>query len=319
LGCIAFGIGTSQVKQVLAAQSLILKRPKTMQINVEGTLSQGVGAKDVVLYIISQLGAEGATEHFIEFSGAVFQNMSIEERMTVCNMSIEMGARGGLVPCDDTTISYLKKRITVSEEIEDSFRSFGSDIEASFDKAFTFFADDIAPMITSGPSPDTGISINKSIAENGKNTKKGLDYMQFSHEEKLLGKKIDYVFIGSCTNSRIEDLREVAKMAKNRKKAANVNVWVVPGSNKVRNQAIKEGLDQIFLTAGFEFREPGCSACLAMNEDKIPDGALCVSTSNRNFEGRQGKGARTILASPLTAVASAITGEITDPRTFLNN
>lgn len=317
-GAIAFGIGTSQVEQVLASQCLFLKRPKTMQIEVNGALRKGISPKDVVLYIISQLGTEGCTGHFVEFSGEVFQNMSMEGRMTVCNMSIEMGARGGLIGIDQTTIDYLKDKTSITSERAKKWLNLNSDADAIFDEKVSLNAKDIQPMVTTGTSPDTGINLKNKIESSDKNSEKGLNYMGFSKEDFMAGKKVDYVFIGSCTNSRISDLREVAEIAKGRKKADHVNVWVVPGSKQVEKQAIEEGLDEIFIEAGFEFREPGCSACLAMNEDKIPEVALCVSTSNRNFEGRQGSGARTVLASPATAAASAIKGEITDPRTLLN-
>lgn len=318
LGCIAFGIGTSQVKQVLAAQSLILKKPKTMSISVNGQLNKYVTAKDVILYIISKLGAEGATGHFVEYRGSTFRDMSIEERMTVCNMSIEMGARGGLVSCDETTIDYLNHRVSLSQEKIEEYLSYSSSKESIFDKNYEFDAKDIGPMITTGPSPDTGIEINNRIDSNTKNTDQGLNYMGFKNEASLIGQKVDYIFIGSCTNSRIEDLREVANFTKGKKAHNNTRVWIVPGSNKVKQQAEAEGLDKIFIDAGFEFRQPGCSACLAMNDDKIPEGSICVSTSNRNFEGRQGKGSKTILASPITAAAAAISGVITDPRTLIN-
>lgn len=318
-GAIAFGIGTSQVEHVMSTQSLLLSRPKTMRIEVTGELGRGVSAKDVALYIISRLGTEGATGYFVEFSGSVFENFSMEERMTVCNMSIEMGAKGGLVGIDLTTINYVDQRIeNLSEDRIKRWISLNSAEDAIFDKEIILDGLLITPMITTGTSPDTGIDITKNINSTNRNTKKGLSYMQFSEDDVLIGKPIDYVFIGSCTNGRIEDLRQVAEIVKDKKKADHVTVWVVPGSNDVRKQAQKEGLNLIFEKAGFEFREPGCSACLAMNEDKIPSGSLCVSTSNRNFEGRQGDGARTILASPITAAAAAIKGEIVDPRNYLN-
>ena len=318
-GAIAFGIGTSQVEQVLAAQSLILSKPKTMKIEINGELGYGASAKDVILYIISKLGTEGATGYFVEYAGDVFKNMSMEERMTVCNMSIEMGARGGLIGIDETTIEYVQKRKTVNNGVVKSWLQLNSDSDAAFDKTVAFKGEDIFPMVTTGTAPDTGIRLNQNIGASPNLSEKSLKYMQFEAEEKVSDQSIDYVFIGSCTNGRIEDLRAVADLVKGRKKAENVEVWVVPGSMKVRSQAIEENLDQIFTDAGFEFREPGCSACLAMNDDKIPAGSLCVSTSNRNFEGRQGPGARTVLASPLTAAASAITGKITDPTKFLIN
>lgn len=317
-GAIAFGIGTSQVEQVLASQCLLLSRPKTMKIEVNGTLNVGVSAKDVVLYIISKLGTEGATGHFVEYAGEVFRNFSMEERMTVCNMSIEMGARGGLVGIDDTTIDYVKERADISDEKLNFWKTLNSDTDANFDEIVEFKGEDIHPMVTTGTSPDTGVDITENVSFSERNSEKGLDYMRLANDQPMIGTKVDYVFIGSCTNSRIEDLRAVADIVQGHKKPEDVTVWIVPGSNKVKDQAIDEGLDKIFLEAGFEFREPGCSACLAMNDDKIPSGALCISTSNRNFEGRQGDGARTVLASPMTAAASAINGKITDPRTYLN-
>ncbi len=317
-GAIAFGIGTSQVEHVLTTQCLLLSRPKTMRIEVNGILGKGVTAKDTALYIISQLGTEGATGHFVEFAGTVFEQFSMEERMTVCNMSIEMGARGGLVGIDATTIDYVCKRVEISKERIVYWQSLNTDEAAQFDEVIKLDGSMITPMITTGTSPDTGIDITQQVQSNQRNNEKGLSYMQMKEDDFLLGKNVDYVFIGSCTNSRIEDLRQVAELVKDRKKATDVTAWIVPGSNEVRKQAQQEGLDKIFIDAGFEFREPGCSACLAMNDDKIPSGALCVSTSNRNFEGRQGDGARTILASPITAAAAAITGKITDPRTYLN-
>lgn len=317
-GTIAFGIGTSQVEQVLAAQSLVLSRPKTMNIEVSGQLNKGVTAKDVVLYIIAQLGAEGATGYFVEYSGEVFRNFTMDERMTVCNMSIEMGARGGLVGIDQTTIDYVTSRVDISKQKISSWLSLNTDEDAVFDKTVQLDAADIYPLVTCGTAPDTGIRLTDRVSDSKHITQKALGYMQFEQDDQISDQSVDYVFIGSCTNGRIEDLRAVANLVKGRKKADHVNVWVVPGSMKVRSQAIEERLDKIFEDSGFEFREPGCSACLAMNEDKIPAGSLCVSTSNRNFEGRQGEGARTVLASPLTAAASAITGKITDPTLFLN-
>lgn len=318
-GTIAFGIGTSQVEQVLAAQSLILSKPKTMKIEVTGKLRYATSAKDVILYIISQLGTEGATGYFVEYTGDVFRHMSMEERMTVCNMSIEMGARGGLIGIDETTINYVTERVEISDQEVERWLSLNTDEDATFDHKITLNGEDIHPMVTTGTAPDTGVRLNGKIGAASHLSSKSLKYMQFSADDTVTDQNIDYVFIGSCTNGRIEDLRAVADLIKGRKKAENVEVWVVPGSMKVRSQAIEENLDQIFTDAGFEFREPGCSACLAMNDDKIPSGSLCISTSNRNFEGRQGPGSRTVLASPLTAAASAITGKITDPTKFLIN
>ncbi len=320
-GCVAFGIGTSQVEQVLASQCLVLQKPKRMRITVEGKLSKGTTAKDVILYIISQLGTGGATGYFVEYAGSVFTNMSMEERMTVCNMSIEMGARGGLIAPDETTIDYLRGRPNVPKgkqwvQAVEYYKTLFSDQAAQFDLEYSYDAQNITPRITYGTNPGMGIGIDEAIPMI--DNLKALKYMGLEQGETLIGKEIQYVFIGSCTNSRIEDLRSVASFVQGKKKADHVNVWVVPGSKKVETQAVSEGLDQIFLNAGFEFRAPGCSACLGMNEDKIPAGKYCVSTSNRNFEGRQGKGSRTILASPMTAAACAIEGKIVDVRKWLN-
>jgi len=317
-GAIAFGIGTSQVEQVLATQCLLLKRPKTMRITIDGQLHESVSAKDVILYIIAQLGVEGATGHFVEYSGDVFRAMSMEERMTVCNMSIEMGAKGGLMSVDETTLSYLDTRLDMSDAQRKDWSAMRSDEGVEFDLEKNFNAADISVMVTVGTAPDTGIALNQKVEDSAHITSAALDYMGFSTEQKIAGQSIDHVFIGSCTNGRIEDLRAAAAIVKGRRKAEGVIAWVVPGSMSVRKQAIEEGLDDVFIQAGFEFREPGCSACLAMNDDKVAPGALCVSTSNRNFEGRQGQGARTVLASPITAAASAITGVITDPKLFMN-
>jgi 3-isopropylmalate/(R)-2-methylmalate dehydratase large subunit len=326
-GCIAFGIGTSQVAQVFASQCIILRKPKTMRINIEGDLSAGVVAKDLILYVIHKLGTGGATGYFVEYAGSAIRNLSMEGRMTVCNMSIEMGARGGLIAPDETTIQYLKdkKFAPNGEEWDkavDYWNTLKTDEDADFDQEYTFQASDIEPMITYGTHPGMSIRINDHIPghENGfdKGLDKALKYMGLSPGKQLRGQKIDYVFIGSCTNARIEDLRLVANYIEGQVKAPGTHVWVIPGSKQVEKQAIQEGLDTIFKKAGFEFRQPGCSACLGMNEDKIPAGAYCVSTSNRNFEGRQGQGARTILASPLTAAAAAIAGKIVDCRTSNN-
>jgi 3-isopropylmalate/(R)-2-methylmalate dehydratase large subunit len=321
-GAIAFGIGTTQIEQVFASQCVIIELPKTMRINIEGDLHQFVTAKDIILFIISKMGTNGATGYFVEYAGSTIRSLSMEERMTICNMSIEMGARGGMIGPDKTTYAYLKGRpFSPKENFEGickKWNQLNTDADAAFDKEISFSAEEITPMVTFGTSPETGISIGDKIPANGFSSAKLSDYMGFKNGESLLNKKIDYVFIGSCTNSRIEDLRAAAQAVRGRKKAPHVNVWVVPGSRLVMQQAQKEGLDKIFIEAGFEFREPGCSACLAMNNDKIPAGALCVSTSNRNFEGRQGPGSRTILASPLTAVVSAIAGSLQDPRTYLS-
>lgn len=326
-GCIAFGIGTSQVEQVLASQCLIQSRPKRMRITVDGTLQKGVSAKDIILYIISKLSAAGGTGYFVEYAGTAIQGLSMEGRMTICNMSIEMGARGGLVAPDETTFSYLKGRhFAPSGEAWDKslayWKTLFTDADAVFDQEFHFRAEDIEPMVTFGTNPGMGIKISETVpgpaGEGSQSFDKSLEYMGLHVGERLLGKTIQHVFIGSCTNSRIEDLRLVADYVKGRKKAPHVQVMVVPGSQQVAAQAKSEGLDKILIEAGFDFREPGCSACLGMNEDKIPAGEYCVSTSNRNFEGRQGPGARTILASPLMAAAAAIAGKIVDVREALS-
>lgn len=326
-GTVAFGIGTSQVEQVLATQCLLLNRPKTMRITIDGELQKGVLSKDIILYIISKLSASGGTGHFVEYAGSAIRSLSMEARMTICNMSIEMGARGGLIAPDETTFEYVKGRKFAPkgakfDEAVAYWKTLYSDADAVFDAEYHYDAADIAPMVTYGTNPGMGIGIDQAIPlsshESPQTFKKSLEYMGFNAGESLLGKPINYVFIGSCTNSRIEDLRMVAEFIKGKKKAPNVNVMVVPGSKQVEAQAKKEGLDQIFTDAGFEFREPGCSACLGMNEDKVPKGEYCISTSNRNFEGRQGPGARTILASPLMAAATALNGSIVDIRKVLN-
>ena len=328
-GTIAFGIGTSEVEEVLATQCILQYKPKTMKIEVNGSLQKGVLAKDIILYIISKLSSSGGNGYFIEFAGSAIRSLSMEGRMTVCNMSIEMGARGGMIAPDETTYTYLKGRefSPTGQKWENMlayWKTLPSDEEASFDKVHLFNAADIHPMITFGTNPGLGIDISGKIpmssgmdASQESSFKKALEYMNFQEGTSLLGKKIDYVFIGSCTNSRIEDLRLVADFVKGRQKASGVIAWIVPGSKHVEQQAIAEGLDKVFEAAGFELREPGCSACLGMNEDKIPAGKYAVSTSNRNFEGRQGPGARTILASPLTAALAAVTGEISDIRNYI--
>jgi 3-isopropylmalate/(R)-2-methylmalate dehydratase large subunit len=327
-GAIAFGIGTSEVEMVLSSQCIMQPKPKKMRINVDGTLGKGVTPKDVVLYIISKLTAAGATGYFVEFAGEVFRNMSMEGRMTVCNMSIEMGARGGMIAPDETTFSFIKGREKAPKgEAWDKalayWKTLKTDDGARFDKEYNFDAKDIEPMITYGTNPGMGIGITKKIplAEEvggGKSTyEKSLDYMGFHEGEEMVGKKVDYVFIGSCTNGRIEDFRAFASVVKGRKKADNVTAWIVPGSHIVEQQIKDEGILDILTEAGFQLRQPGCSACLAMNDDKIPAGKYAVSTSNRNFEGRQGPGARTLLASPLVAAAAAITGKVTDPRELI--
>ncbi|WP_187261356.1 3-isopropylmalate dehydratase large subunit [Pontibacter beigongshangensis] len=327
-GAIAFGIGTSQVTQVMASQCLLLSRPKRMRVTVDGELRKGVTAKDVILYVISKLGTGGATGYFVEYAGSAIRSLSMEGRMTVCNMSIEMGARGGMIAPDETTFEYIKGRkyAPKGEEWEKAlayWKTLYSEEGATFEADLTYFAEDIAPMITYGTNPGMGIALNASIPDHVPASEKvsfdkSLKYMGFEPGESLLGKEINYVFIGSCTNSRIEDLRTVASFVKGKRKALNVEAIIVPGSKLVEKQAREEGIDKILAEAGFELREPGCSACLAMNEDKIPAGAYCVSTSNRNFEGRQGPGARTLLASPLVAAITAVEGKIVDITQYLN-
>lgn len=315
-GSIAFGIGTSQVEQVLASQCLVLKKPLNMRITVDGSLSKGVFSKDIILYIISKLGTGGATGYFVEYAGSCIRGLSMEARMTICNMSIEMGARGGLIAPDSITLEYVKSKYKGDpEELPGAmhfWRSLYTDSDARFDKEYHFDASDIEPMLTYGTNPGMGMKVTDHIPQSSDS--KPLEYMGLSRGETLLGKKIQHVFIGSCTNARIEDLRLVADFVKGKQKAPDVEVMIIPGSKQVERQAIAEGLDKIFSSAGFQLREPGCSACLGMNEDKIPSGEYCVSTSNRNFEGRQGPGARTILASPIMAAAAAISGRIVDVR-----
>ena len=323
-GSIAFGIGTSEVEMVLTTQCLLQYKPKTMLIEIDGKLGDDVYSKDIILYIISKISASGGTGYFVEYAGSAIRSLSMEARMTICNMSIEMGARGGIIAPDEITFDYLKGREFAPRDDEfksaiKEWKKLKSDPDAKYDKVLKFDASDIEPMITYGTNPGMGIKLSDYIPELSLNTSKesynkSLEYMGLSVGESLLNKKIDYVFIGSCTNSRIEDLRIASNLIKGKKKADHVNAWVIPGSKSVEKVAIKEGLDKIFRNAGFEFRQPGCSACLAMNEDKIPDQKYCVSTSNRNFEGRQGPGARTFLASPATAAAAAINGFISDIR-----
>ncbi|NNF82806.1 MAG: 3-isopropylmalate dehydratase large subunit [Flavobacteriaceae bacterium] len=323
-GTIAFGIGTSQVAQVFASQCLLLKKPKSLRITVNGKLKKGVLPKDVILYIISKLGTNVGTGYFCEYAGDVFRNMSMEGRMTVCNMSIEMGARGGMIAPDEVTFEYMKGRPNApsGEEWDKKlafWKSLPSDQDATFDQEYEFDGADIEPMITYGTNPGMGIKINGYIPkEESPSFKKALNYMNFKPGESLIDKPINYVFIGSCTNSRIEDFRIAAEYIKGKRKAENVTAWLVPGSKQVEAQIEEEGLRDIFMEAGFELRQPGCSACLAMNDDKIPQGEYCVSTSNRNFEGRQGQGARTLLASPLVAAATAVEGKIIDITKQLN-
>jgi 3-isopropylmalate/(R)-2-methylmalate dehydratase large subunit len=328
-GAIAFGIGTSEVEMVLATQCLLQSKPKQMRINIEGELNKGVLSKDIILYIISKISASGATGYFVEYAGSAIRSLSMEARMTICNMSIEMGARGGMIAPDVTTFDYIQnKPLAPKGELWEKslayWKTLYSDGDAIFDKELFFNAADIEPMITYGTNPGMGVSVNghvpslSEVNEKERNTfDKALQYMGLTAGATIKGKKIDYVFIGSCTNSRIEDLRQVASFVKGKKKAGDVQVWIVPGSKQVEKQAIEEGINKIFEEAGFQLRQPGCSACLGMNEDKIPAGKYCISTSNRNFEGRQGPNARTFLASPLTAALAAITGEVGDVREFM--
>ena len=317
-GTIAFGIGTSQVAQVFASQCLLLSKPKSLRVTVNGQLKKGVLPKDVILYIISKIGTNAGTGYFCEYAGDVFENMSMEGRMTVCNMSIEMGARGGMIAPDETTFNYIKGREFAPKGADFDkklayWKTLPTDDGAVFDKEYFFEAVDIEPMLTYGTNPGMGIKVSDFIPElNDASFEKSLEYMDFKKGESLVGKPINYVFIGSCTNSRIEDFRVAAQYIKGKQKADNVTAWLVPGSKQVESQIIEEGLKTVFEAAGFQLRQPGCSACLAMNDDKIPQGEYCVSTSNRNFEGRQGQGARTILASPLMAAATAVEGKIVD-------
>ena len=326
-GAIAFGIGTSEVEMVLSTQCIMQPKPKKMRININGNLNKGVTPKDVALFIISKLTTSGATGYFVEYSGSVFSNMSMEGRMTVCNLSIEMGARGGMIAPDEKTFEYIKGREFTPKNNDWTnamkyWSTLKTDDDAIFDKEISFDGNEINPMITFGTNPGMGIGISKEIPnadsqDGGLQTfKKSLSYMDFNEGESMIGKNIDFVFLGSCTNGRIEDFREFTKIVKGKKKAPNVTAWLVPGSHKVEKAIEEEGLLKILNESGFELREPGCSACLAMNDDKVPAGKYAVSTSNRNFEGRQGPGSRTLLASPLVAAAAAITGKITDPRTL---
>lgn len=320
VGAIAFGIGTSEVEMVMASQCILQQKPKTMRICIEGSLGKGVTPKDAALYLMRRITTSGATGHFIEYAGSAVRGMSMEGRLTLCNLSIEMGARGGLVAPDETTFEYLKGREYAPKGAEwdkavEYWKTLRSEDDAVFDKELTFDAADIEPMITYGTNPGMGIGITGTIPRNAES--KALDYMGFHAGDKIIGKKVDYVFLGACTNGRIEDFRAFASIAAGRHKAEGVTAWLVPGSWEVTRQIKAEGLDKVLEEAGFEIRQPGCSACLAMNDDRIPAGKYSVSTSNRNFEGRQGPGARTMLASPLTAAAAAVTGVVTDPRTLM--
>ncbi|MBT7574600.1 3-isopropylmalate dehydratase large subunit [Flavobacteriaceae bacterium] len=326
-GAIAFGIGTSEVEMVLSTQCIMQPKPKKMRITIDGKLTKGVSPKDVALFIISELSTSGATGYFVEYAGEVFREMSMEGRMTVCNLSIEMGARGGMIAPDSKTFDYIKDREFTPKndnwnEAMKYWKTLKSDNNADFDKELKFDGRLINPMITFGTNPGMGIGISKEIPlaknqDSGIETyMKSLNYMNFDEGQSMIGKNIDFVFLGSCTNGRIEDFREFTKIVKGKKKASNVTAWLVPGSHQVEKAIKDEGLLDVLIESGFELREPGCSACLAMNDDKIPSGKYAVSTSNRNFEGRQGPGSRTLLASPLVAAAAAITGKITDPRTL---
>lgn len=322
MGAVAFGIGTSEVEMVLASQCILQQKPKSMRISINGKLGKGVTAKDVALYLMSQLTTSGATGYFVEYAGEVVRDLSMEGRLTLCNLSIEMGARGGFVAPDEKTFDYIRGReFAPKGEAWDKavayWKTLMSGDDAVFDKELVFRADDIEPRITYGTNPGMGIGITERVpATGGIGFDKALDYMGFKPGQQLLGTKVDYVFLGACTNGRIEDFRAFAAIVKGRKKSPDVTAWLVPGSWAVDRQIRNEGLDGVLEAAGFVIRQPGCSACLAMNDDKIPAGKLSVSTSNRNFEGRQGPGARTVLASPLVAAAAAVTGVITDPRTL---
>lgn len=329
-GAVAFGIGTSEVEMVFASQCILQNKPKVMRINIDGKLNKAVLSKDIILYIISKISASGATGYFVEYAGSTIRDLSMEARMTICNMSIEMGARGGMIAPDETTFEYIKNRLFAPKGNEwdkklEEWKKLYSDEDAVFDKEININAEEIEPMITYGTNPGLGITIGgsvptiESISDEGerKNLVKALEYMGLKAGQPLKGMPVQNVFIGSCTNSRIEDLRLVASIIKGKRKNENVKVMIVPGSQQVAKQLTAEGLDVIFQEAGFQIRQAGCSACLGMNEDKIPAGEYCISTSNRNFEGRQGPRARTLLASPLTAAAAAITGVVTDIRELL--
>ena len=325
MGAVAFGIGTSEVEMVLASQCILQQKPKSMRISINGRLGKGVTAKDVALFLMARLTTSGATGYFVEYAGDVVSHMSMEGRLTLCNLSIEMGARGGMVAPDETTFAYIKDKeyAPKGDEWDKAvayWKTLRSGDDAVFDKELTFDAAEIEPRVTYGTNPGMGIGITENIpTEGGVGFEKALRYMGFLAGEKMIGKSVDYVFLGACTNGRLEDFRAFASIVKGRKKAAGVTVWLVPGSWAVDRQLREEGIDAILADAGFEIRQPGCSACLAMNDDKIPAGKLCLSTSNRNFEGRQGPGARTVLCSPLVAAAAAVTGVITDPRELMES
>ena len=323
VGAVAFGIGTSEVEMVMASQCILQAKPKSMRITVDGQLGPGVTAKDLALYIMSKITTSGATGHFVEYAGEAVRALSMEGRLTLCNLSIEMGARGGFIAPDETTFAYLKGRPYAPQGADwdravERWKTLKSEPDATFDKEVRFDAADIEPMVTYGTNPGMGIGITRRIPEpQNASDAKALAYMQFRPGDPMVGQPVDYVFLGACTNGRIEDFRAFASIARGRHKAEGVTAWLVPGSWHVMEQIRQEGLDRVLEEAGFAIRQPGCSACLAMNDDKIPAGKLAVSTSNRNFEGRQGPGARTVLASPLVAAAAAVTGVITDPRTLL--
>ena len=325
-GALAFGIGTTEVAHVLATQCLLQRRPQTFAVNLEGTLSRGVTAKDIVLSIIGQIGVGGGTGHAIEYRGSAITALSMEERMTICNMSIEAGAKAGMIAPDDTTYEYLAGRPHAPsgadwDQALAAWQRLPGDSEARFDKQVTLDVSKMKPMVTFGTNPGMVISIDEPVptpAGNDAAFAKALAYMQLESGKPLSGTPVDIVFIGSCTNSRLSDLEVAAGLLRGRQIAANVRMLVVPGSQQVKADAEARGLDQVFKAAGAEWREPGCSMCIAMNGDVVPPGKLAVSTSNRNFEGRQGVGGRTILASPLTAAASALTGVVSDPRQFLD-
>lgn len=323
VGAVAFGIGTSEVEMVMASQCILQAKPKSMRITIDGQLGPGVTAKDLALYIMSKITTSGATGHFVEYAGEAVRALSMEGRLTLCNLSIEMGARGGFIAPDETTFAYLKGRPYAPQGADwdravERWKTLKSEPDATFDKEVRFDAADIEPMVTYGTNPGMGIGITRRIPEpQNASDAKALAYMQFRPGDPMVGQPVDYVFLGACTNGRIEDFRAFASIARGRHKAEGVTAWLVPGSWHVMEQIRQEGLDRVLEEAGFAIRQPGCSACLAMNDDKIPAGKLAVSTSNRNFEGRQGPGARTVLASPLVAAAAAVTGVITDPRTLL--
>ena len=323
MGCVAFGIGTSEVEMVLASQCILLNRPKTMRITVNGELKFGVSAKDLALYLMKEMSTSGAAGYFVEYTGSAVKALSMESRLTLCNLSIEMGARGGMIAPDEVTFAYLKDKAYAPKneawnKAAAYWKTLYSDDDAVFDAEKTFDASEVPVMVTYGTNPGMGTAIDGNIPADGdEDFVRALQYMGFAPGEKMLGKKIDYCFLGACTNGRIEDFRTCAAIVKGRKKHPGVTAWLVPGSWSVYRQIESEGIDKILENAGFELRQPGCSACLAMNEDKVPAGKYAIAGSNRNFEGRQGPGARTILASPATVAAAAVTGVITDPRTLL--